>query len=500
MDSTKDWGKLTPTDDRGAPSLLSEAMGTVVQARSTMWVWTPPDDLPNPLPRGLCLPIRIHVGADGIRYISAVGPKERPKGTPAGGLAGLVVAVMGEAGLAMRERDGDLSPENIFRHRLAFLAIQRARRTKEFCLRKFNSPKDLRIAGSGGSSNHTLVDGLYPLYGPGLGRDPIETLLDAGRNDAREAGIDDPSYGQSISYGFAAHARSNPGPPVANVSDLIRSVVFGVGFESNPEDAVSEAVVVERLCDALGRHLEKPAARYNGWFSGRGSSLVKQIGGRKKARGGILKGPMVRRALIQLGWNAHGYVAECVGYLMLAVAKALPVPLSLRERRIFEGMHLPQPHFGGLPMILLVDRFQFLEGSLGNLCENPGDSDHVRVLHQVMQSYVDLNSERRRLDCEIKRPATLVFDEKRDAAPEPIVDRLALIVMRILESRGLGCGCSTPSPKATVDDPERDPITITYACLNPGCEFIIPLITDRAEIGAVGRVVLGVGGEQPDDD
>src|SRR4051812_40578109 len=94
-------------------------------------------------------------------------------------------------------------------------------------------------------------------------------------------------------------------------------------------------------------------------FSGRNNSLVKQIAQQRRAEGGQLQKEEVRTALLRLGWDAYVYLSGCLSLQMQAVARSLPEPLNSAERRIFEEMHLPQPHYGNLPLLLLGERLEF---------------------------------------------------------------------------------------------------------------------------------------------
>jgi hypothetical protein len=57
---------------------------------------------------------------------------------------------------------------------------------------------------------------------------------------------------------------------------------------------------------------------------------------------------------------------------MHAIVSALADPLSPEERRIFDQMHLTQPHFGGLPLILLDQRLDFVKSVIWEIVDKPG--------------------------------------------------------------------------------------------------------------------------------
>ena len=108
--------------------------------------------------------------------------------------------------------------------------------------------------------------------------------------------------------------------------------------------------------------------------------------------------------MLDVGWDAYGHVANCLSCQMKAFANALPDPLRPRERQVFEQMHLPQSHFGGLPLILLADRFDFCSLAIGGVVEDPGDRDKIATLHRMLDNYATLARERRKVDNHSNRP------------------------------------------------------------------------------------------------
>ena len=65
---------------------------------------------------------------------------------------------------------------------------------------------------------------------------------------------------------------------------------------------------------------------------------------------------------------------------------------------------IDQPHFGGLPLILLGERLGFIDGVIAEVCENPGDRRPIKVLHRLLQFYADMARARREADRRRKRP------------------------------------------------------------------------------------------------
>src|SRR5262245_40777220 len=78
--------------------------------------------------------------------------------------------------------------------------------------------------------------------------------------------------------------------------------------------------------------------------------------------------------------------------------RLLPVPLNETERRAFGRMHLRQLYFGGLPAVLLAERFPLLSPILTKVYEEPDNTTAVGVMHTLLGFYAQMAETRRRLD------------------------------------------------------------------------------------------------------
>jgi len=73
MKASPRWGTMSPTWDRGGPSLLIGEASPGADRPTTLYGWWPPADIEGELPRGFGLPVRCHTGADGLRRFAPVG-------------------------------------------------------------------------------------------------------------------------------------------------------------------------------------------------------------------------------------------------------------------------------------------------------------------------------------------------------------------------------------------------------------------------------------------
>jgi hypothetical protein len=252
--------------------------------------------------------------------------------------------------------------------------------------------------------------------------------------------------------------------PDGDVPGLIKRTLFKLDPTSAEADPEVRQIVYERFCDAFALHLDDPTEAFNQWFW---ATTIKQFAKKVRAPGGKLDHNGVRIALLNLGWEAYEYVAGCLGIHLQDFAKALAPPLTPREVQIFGQMHLQQPHFGGLPLILLAERLDFAEVAMRRVIENPSDRRQISVLHRMLENYAVLARERREADTRSKDRAakganktSYSLDDNRDSAKNAsavaqnagefgfeVASKLAL-------HQGVRCHC------ATSDDAEWEAVPI----------------------------------------
>ena len=169
-------------------------------------------------------------------------------------------------------------------------------------------------------------------------------------------------------------------------------------------------------------------------------------------------------------------------------------------------MYSGQPHLGGLPLILLRDRFPFLRGATLGVLAAPGDPGPVGVLLRLLQYYEEMAAARREVDRGYKRRAHHRDARGRvaGASPldfEPIAPAAGArsgpfdeIVARLLEARG------GPLPGAAAGDwrarllggkADDDSLEIAIECQGSG--HVETIRVGRAEFERAGREVLGAG-------
>jgi hypothetical protein len=486
------WGTIAPAEDRSWSPLPRERQATGAGLTNCS-VWLPPADLKGLLPEGFGLPLRVHVGRDGLRRVAPVGP------------VGVHVDRAWCGGLALLCRHRQLDPGRQLDYRVMWFLYQRARGMRQHLRRSFHWSRDLFVTASGREAPEEVS--VIPILVAKKGdegqavpwvRPGVRELRDRGYEAARAAGIAKPTPHQAIHYGLASYAKDDPlSVPDHEVPQLVRKALFDYDPTGPEPDTELLENVYERASKALMKHTGDATPAFNTWFSGRNNTFVKQIAKQRRARDGELKPEAVRGALLRLGWDAYQYVAGCLSLQMQAVAKALPEPLTPAERKVFDEMYLPQPHYGNLPLLLLGKRIGFLRSVVLDLWENPGDRRAVGALHRLLQYYAVMAPDRRGADRRRKSKRAYEYDEGRDSARARGQTNFSRIAARVLVAKGKGCRCAEPEWAALVEDLHTDPITFEADCAR--CNAHRKLTLSRKEFAALGRPVFDSGDDDTSD-
>jgi hypothetical protein len=284
------------------------------------------------------------------------------------------------------------------------------------------------------------------------------------------AGISRPTRAQCIQYGLIAAAELNPlDVPSDQVTGLVRAALFDLS-DTPAVDATTRDAVLARLLRALDRHLDDGTTQFRCWFLEPNNSVVLQLAKQKGEEGVPIEKASVRRAMLDIGWEAYYHVRNCLVGQMHAFCHAMQPQLTDAERTLLGRMHLPQPYFGDLPLVLLAERLDLIGPLLWRLWNSP-DETAVRILHRLLTYYADMASVRRRADRRFKertrKPAsdeapmrdhqpdesvslsgagsrimTFSLDEHRDSPTTP--ETAIGIIQHICESRHIQCQCLAP--------------------------------------------------------
>jgi hypothetical protein len=437
---------------------VEEALGpqNMAGVKSELYTWTPPPSAQAELPPGSTLVLRCATFPDGVRRLY---PDQN---------FDLMISIAFGAGLGISSELANMEPEQRQSERLLWFLFQRVRATKEHFKNKLLDPGSLKVSrsGRGVAVKHSILPDDVGLEAGGQGESwGIGELLKEGREEALKNGIDKPSSSDLLHYGLFRAAKHNPLEVADNeVPGLLRQALYDIvmlpGYEGcRPKspcyDEATRKAVVERIWQALRRHLEDPPEQFNKWFLGPNNSFVAQIAKIKRAPRGKIGPEIVRQILLDLGWEAHQRVGACVDVAMETVFRSIKPPLIGQEKEFYQQLYLKQPHFGNVPFVLWVGRFPFIRAALWDIWANPGNRQNIAVIHRLLYYYGVMVTERRDIDRLMKaRKSTggpssrngveVSFDLEKHERPKPdstTYEKFEGLSMEVRSRQGVQCKC-----------------------------------------------------------
>jgi hypothetical protein len=314
-------------------------------------------------------------------------------------------------------------------------------------------------------------------------------LLDEGRKEAREQGVSKPSATDCVCYGLLCAARLNPLQlETSEVPDFVRMALYDpppLKLKAEEMAAVS-AQVIERTLEAVEAHLADTNNDFTSWFQGPNNSFVAQIAKQVRAPGGALDRAVVHKVLSDQGWWAYQHMADCVHVALYLFRRLLPEPLNESENRAFERMHLKQPFFGGLPSLMLAERFPQLNPILTDVWEEEDNREAIAIMYRLLDYYSEMAATRRATDrltqsrkagtrnkghitVDVELPSTIDedFSSPKSASGEPS-DVLDHVAERLRSRFGVSCRCQSSDwglrPNGDIEEDEADVILYCREC------------------------------------
>jgi hypothetical protein len=354
------------------------------------WTWRPPLAVAAQVPENFALEMSCHDIAGAMRRFS-----------PSNGVEQLVhQAWLGGLAILCETRHLDREQRNHFRG--SFFLFQLSRSMQEYFNRQFKSGQDLTIRAQGrhGATDINVLPEGLGLDSDGRGKKwSVAQLLRQGELAAQTAGDLPISPEKAIQHGLFVAAKLNPLiVPECSLARLIKTALFDVDREQVAVPAEVCDQVRDRIFKAFATHLGDGTETFNEWFSGKKSTLIKQIAKQRRAPGGPLDPDLVRRAIVDIGWQAFSEVGDCIHAQMNAFAAALPSPLDAEERLFFDNVYLQRPCFGNIPLVLLWARARFLKRAMMDLWLRPHESEPLGVLYRLLEYYTEMTSRRRDAD------------------------------------------------------------------------------------------------------
>jgi hypothetical protein len=226
-------------------------------------------------------------------------------------------------------------------------------------------------------------------------------LLNRGREYAIAAGAASPNEAQCIAAGFYVAALRDPMTPdrlsEADCLALVRLAIFDLGPSDKRIDPAVRRLVEDRLLGYIAKHLDDNTEEFRRAFLEHRDDLIHRISKQRK-HGGPIDRKLVRQILLDLTFQARRYVGDCVAVQMQHFARALSEPMLPRERAIFDLLYARQAWLGGLPLVLVRDRFPFLQTAVLDLMMNSDDRRRVGALLRLLDYYGEMLGKRRSAD------------------------------------------------------------------------------------------------------
>jgi hypothetical protein len=356
--------------------------------------WLPPKDLRSRLPEGFGPELLAWEDQNGNQCFA-----------PPGGASTLVYQCQ-LSGLEVIQRQQKLSSEQVPSFRLKHQVFSWLQERGARIRRSFSSTSDLMIKRLG------RVDGVSHVLPSHLGTNAdssghpwsVGRLIAEGTRAAQGEGILKPNAAQAIAHGLLAGAELNPlYAKEHETPNLMRMTLYAPSDEPSPSSDVHDEVVA-RLGEALEQHQADSTERFDKWFKGPHSNLPKSLANRTTDLGKLPRAT-VQRVLFDLGWDAYAFVSNCVHASMRWFENCLADQLTPCSRLFFEQTYLPQPAYGGLPLLMLMDRGAIIEPAIMKLWDSPDDPRQIAVFHRVLQYFEQMVLVRRQADVQAKAAA-----------------------------------------------------------------------------------------------
>ena len=278
----------------------------------------------------------------------------------------------------------------------------------------------------------------------------LAELTRLGREAALAAGIRRPRSAEVAAHSLCVAALRNPlyvEPERSN--NLMRMALFAAPEPASVTDDVRNEIH-SRLCQAIEEHAGDSQAKFDKWFSEPHSNLPRSLANRKTANFGKLPSAAVNHVLQDLGWDGHRTVANCLRATMYWVEKSLCEGQLPVARDWFEEVYLPQPKYGDLSLLMLMDRATLIKPIVLQLWDSPNDSTLVGALHRTLHYYEEIVDSRRDAERQSKRrrvsskPAGHRRSVPRSNQVQVLdvpgaISQLLAMVNRIAKQRGVYC-------------------------------------------------------------
>lgn len=344
------------------------------------------------------------------------------------------------AGRALLKQSG-ISNNQLHSYRLMKNIYDRVRKGHEHVRRQFKTSRDLYVRPKGryGRVGASVVPEVVGQTPDGVGRSwSIRKLTATGREAAQAEGVSSRNSKVAILYGLTRAAELFPlyGLSESQINKLVFASLFDQGDLPEVSDAIV-ADVLERITVCDEEHGDDDWDEFEQWFAGKTSNFVQTLA--RKSGFEKLPRDVVKSALLTIGWQSYSFVARCLAEFARAVPHGLNRPFNHDERQLFDAAYFPQAYYGGMPLVMLMQRGDLLELVVQRLWANPTDQHLIGVLHRLLSIYAELAPARRAADRNFKRLRNAMHCPAMQSGQDFDWSKLQQAVVAIVNERKAGC-------------------------------------------------------------
>jgi hypothetical protein len=371
----------------GFETLKSRARNTAITCEKELYRWRPPGQLAVEFPAGFAIDFEVNQDLEGRRRFNPLG----------GGWTLLAKAYY--AGRILCSQRAEVSDEQEEQDSVLWHVFQRVQRMHEKLERRFQKFADLQIRSSG--REHRQDRSVLP---QGLGSTPampqttwtFPEFIEQGRARASTAGMQRLNEQLQINYGLLAAAERNPlhDMHAEQSQALIRLALFNLDETTDVSPEIIDCVF-NRLTEAIRRHKNDTRQDYEKWFHG---NLFKSLANQAGDDMGKLTTEQVKAVILEIGWPAYQHVAEMIQVFCETFVNDLPKKLTTTEQELFASCFYRQDYFGGLPLIMFLDRSDLIQPIIVQMWEAPQNTTYRGVFWRLLTYYSEMATKRRRAD------------------------------------------------------------------------------------------------------
>jgi hypothetical protein len=346
------------------------------------------------------------------------------------------------SGSAILDDRNEIDNKSLFSHSQARTFYSYSQHLREYLGQRISLGRS--ILGSTDSNTDLLPEDLWLDCHKHGKRWQYNRLQKEGLKAARDAGKENPTPDEILQYRLLEAAKLNPlRVNSKEANSLVRMALFAFGPVSEHLKPSELAYVAEQVRESMKDYLDS-IEEYKQWIKDPKSNLPHRIAKRKTPH---LSGEHVKRALLKLAWISCEMLGKAIDAQMRVFREALTPPLNRDEDLLYEQMYLAHPNFGGLPLVLLYERFDFIKPIILQMWERPEDPDLVAVFHRMLWYYAEIIEKRREEDRRYKqraqqrnqsgRPAKEYSITEEDEAALPEISFFREIALILAKERGL---------------------------------------------------------------